>query len=219
MHELLLGTGPDGPRSFLFVGAHPDDIEIGCGATVRQLVARHPDADFTWVVLTSDAVRVPEAQTAARAFLEGAGHVSVEIAEFRDGYLPFAGSEVKDWFEALKRRCSPDVVFTPHRRDAHQDHRLVAELTWNTFRDHMILEYEIPKFDGDLGAPNLFVEVSEAECQEKVRAILEHFPSQASRTWFDESVFRALMRLRGLECNAGTGLAEAFHSRKAVVEI
>ena len=167
MHELLLGTGPDGPRSFL----------------------------------------------------TGAEHVSIEVASFRDGYLPFVGSDVKDYFEELATRCSPDVIFTHYQRDAHQDHRLVAELTWNTFRDHTILEYEIPKFDGDLGAPNLFVEVGEAECREKIRLILEHFPSQQSRSWFDEATFRSLMRLRGLECNAAAGLAEAFYARKAVVRI
>ena len=219
MRELRLGAGPDGPRAFLFLGAHADDIEIGCGATIRQLVQQFPDAEYTWVVLTSDPVRQEEARTAAHSFVAGADRVSVEVGEFRDGSLPFVGSEVKDYFEDLKTRCSPDVILTHHSRDAHQDHRFVAELTWNPFRDHMILESELPKFDGDLGAPNLFVEVGEEECREKVRLILEHFPSQASRSWFDESTFRALMRLRGLECNAGSGLAEAFYSRKAVVEI
>ena len=217
MHELLLGTGADGPRSFLFVGAHADDIEIGCGATVRKLVERFPDADYSWVVLASDATRAQEARTAAQSFLAGAEHASIEVGDFRDGYLPFTGAEVKDYFEDLKTRCSPDVIFTHYHRDAHQDHRLAAELTWNTFRDHVILEYEIPKFDGDLGAPNLFVEVDEAECREKIRLVLEHFPSQRSRSWFDEATFRALMRLRGVECNAAGGFAEAFHARKLVV--
>jgi LmbE family N-acetylglucosaminyl deacetylase len=203
----------------LFLGAHADDIEIGCGATIRKLVERFPAADYSWVVLTSDSTRAEEARTAAQSFLVGAKSISVEIADFRDGYLPFAGSEVKDYFEELKTRCSPDVIFTHYHRDAHQDHRFVAELTWNTFRDHTILEYEIPKFDGDLGAPNLFVEVDEGACREKIRLILEHFPSQLSRRWFDEATFRALMRLRGLECNAAAGLAEAFYSRKAVVRI
>jgi len=219
MHDLRLGNTSDGPRSFLFVGAHADDIEIGCGATVRKLVERFPDAVYSWVVLTSDPMRANEAQVAARSFLGQAAQASVEVADFRDGYLPFTGSDVKDYFEDLKNRCSPDVIFTHYGQDAHQDHRLVAELTWNTFRDHVILEYEIPKFDGDLGAPNLFVEVDEAECREKIRLILEHFPSQRSRSWFDEATFRALMRLRGLECNAPAGLAEAFYARKTVVRI
>jgi len=219
MHDLRFGLEPHGPRSFLFLGAHADDIEIGCGATIRQLVERFPAAEFTWVVFTSDATRADEARAAACSFLSGADHVAVEVHDFRDGHLPFAGSEVKDCFEDLKPRCSPDVIFTHYHLDAHQDHRLVAELTWNTFRDHTILEYEIPKFDGDLGAPNLFVEVGEAACDEKIRRILEHFPSQRSRSWFDESTFRALMRLRGLECNASEGLAEAFYARKAVVKI
>jgi LmbE family N-acetylglucosaminyl deacetylase len=219
MHELRLGAGPDGPHSFLFVGAHADDIEIGCGATIRKLVERFPDADYSWVVLTSDSTRAREAELAAHAFSTGAEHVSIEVATFRDGHLPFAGSEVKDYFEELATRCSPDVIFTHYEGDAHQDHRLVAELTWNTFRDHAILEYEIPKFDGDLGAPNLFVEVGEVECGEKIRLILEHFSSQRSRSWFDEATFRALMRIRGLECNAAGGLAEAFYARKSVVRI
>jgi LmbE family N-acetylglucosaminyl deacetylase len=219
MRELRLDPGPDGRHSFLFLGAHADDIEIGCGATIRKLVERYPDADYSWVVLTSDSTRAHEARTAAHAFLTGTDHASIEVADFRDGYLPFAGSDVKDYFEDLKTRCSPDVIFTHYHRDAHQDHRLVAELTWNTFRDHLILEYEIPKFDGDLGAPNLFVEVDEAECREKIRLILEQFPSQRSRNWFDETTFRALMRLRGLECNAAAGLAEAFYARKSVARI
>jgi LmbE family N-acetylglucosaminyl deacetylase len=219
MHEFPLVAGPDGPPSFLFLGAHADDIEIGCGATIRKLVERFPGADYSWVVLTSDATRAQEARSAARSFLTGAEQFSVEVADFRDGYLPFVGSDVKDYFEDLKARCSPDVIFTHYHRDAHQDHRLVAELTWNTFRDHVILEYETPKFDGDLGAPNLFVEVDEAACREKIRLILEHFPSQRSRRWFDDATFRALMRLRGLECNAAAGLAEAFYARKAVIRI
>src|SRR4051794_13861689 len=219
MHELPLVAESDGRHSFLFLGAHADDIEIGCGATVRKLVERFPDADYSWVVLTSDSSRAQEARSAAAAFLTSADHTSVEVADFRDGYLPFVGAEVKDYFEDLKTRCSPDVIFTNYERDAHQDHRLVAELTWNTFRDHSILEYETPKFDGDRGTPNVFVEVDEAECREKIRLILEHFPSQRSRRWFDDATFSALMRLRGLECNAAAGLAEAFYVRKAVVRI
>ena len=219
MLDLRFGPGSGDRHSFLFLGAHADDIEIGCGATIRKLVERFPDADYSWVVLTSDSTRADEARTAAESFLTGADHVAIEVGDFRDGYLPFAGSEVKDYFEGLKTRCSPDVIFTHYDQDAHQDHRLVAELTWNTFRDHMILEYEIPKFDGDLGAPNLFVEVNEEECREKIRLLLERFPSQQSRGWFDETMFRALMRLRGLECNAEGGLAEAFYARKSVVRI
>jgi LmbE family N-acetylglucosaminyl deacetylase len=219
MLDLRFGARADGPHSFLFLGAHADDIEIGCGATVRKLVQRFPDAEYSWVVLTSDATRADEARSAAQSFLAGADRVCIEVEDFRDGYLPFVGSEVKDYFEALTTKCSPDVIFTHYHGDAHQDHRLVAELTWNTFRDHTILEYEVPKFDGDLGAPNLFVEVDEEECREKIRLILEQFPSQRSRRWFDEPTFRALLRLRGLECNAADGLAEAFYARKVVVRI
>ena len=219
MLELRLGAASDGRHSFLFLGAHADDIEIGCGATIRKLVERYPAADYTWVVLTAETTRAHEARSAARSFLTGADQVSIEVADFRDGYLPYSGSEVKDYFEGLKTRCSPGMIFTHHQRDAHQDHRLVSDLTWNTFRDHTIFEYEIPKFDGDLGSPNLFVAVDEDECREKIRLILRQFPSQRSRTWFDETTFRALMRLRGVECNSATGLAEAFYARKAVVGI
>src|SRR3954453_5628639 len=146
MHDLQFGLGADAPHSFLFLGAHADDIEIGCGATVRKLVERFPAAEFTWIVLTSDPTRACEARAAACSFLTGAEHVSIAVEDFRDGYLPFTGSAVKDRFEDLKTKCSPDVIFTHYRLDAHQDHRLVAELTWSTFRDHTILEYEIPKF-------------------------------------------------------------------------
>jgi LmbE family N-acetylglucosaminyl deacetylase len=219
MLELRLGAGADDRHSFLFLGAHADDIEIGCGATARKLVERYPDAKYSWVVLTSDPTRAHEAHAAARSFLAGARHISIEIKDFRDGYLPYSGGAVKDYFEDLGGRLAPDVVFTHSRDDAHQDHRIVNELTWNTFRDHAILEYEIPKYDGDLGRPNVYVEVSEAGCREKMWLLAEHFPSQRSRPWFDESTFRALMRLRGIECNASDGLAEAFYAHKIVVQI
>jgi LmbE family N-acetylglucosaminyl deacetylase len=216
--ELDLGTGAGAPRSFLFVGAHCDDIEIGCGATVRKLVARYPDAEYSWVVLTSDPVRAEEAHASARSLLTGAtATTNVEVKDFRDGFLPYSGSEVKEYFEILKRELAPELVFTHYRLDAHQDHRLTAELTWNTFRDHFILEYEIPKFDGDLGAPNVFVAVSETEGAEKIQMLMENFPSQRSQGWFDEATFQGLMRLRGIECNAADGLAEAFYSRKAII--
>jgi LmbE family N-acetylglucosaminyl deacetylase len=219
MLEFDLAAGTGDRHAFLFLGAHGDDIEIGCGATVRKLVERFPEAEYSWVVLTSDPTRAGEAHAAARSFLAGAATASIQVKDFRDGFLPFCGAEVKDYFEELGDRLAPDVVFTHFRDDAHQDHRLVNELTWNTFRDHAILEYEIPKYDGDLGAPNVFVEVSEAECREKTRLIAEQFPSQRSRRWFDETTFRALMRLRGIECNASDGLAEAFYARKVVVRI
>jgi len=219
MLQFDLGAARGERHSFLFVGAHCDDIEIGCGATVRKLVSNFPDAQYSWLVLASDVARADEARAAARAFLEGAADVSIAVEDFRDGYLPYAGATVKDTFEELHDRINPDLVFTHFRLDAHQDHRLVNELTWNTFRDSVILEYEIPKFDGDLGTPNVYVTVTEAECREKVEMLLDHYRSQKSRSWFDEATFRAVMRLRGIECNAADGLAEAFYSRKLVLGI
>jgi LmbE family N-acetylglucosaminyl deacetylase len=219
MLQFDLGPARGERYSFLFVGAHCDDIEIGCGATVRKLVTRFPDAVYSWVVLASDVARADEAHAAASAFLDGAARASIEIKDFRDGYLPYTGAAVKDTFEELHERVTPDLVFTHFRLDAHQDHRLVNELTWNSFRDSVILEYEIPKFDGDLGTPSVYVAVTEAECREKIERLLEHYPSQKARSWFDEATFRAVMRLRGIECNAADGLAEAFYGRKVVVRI
>src|SRR5712692_7277627 len=180
MRELLLDVARDEKRSFLFVGAHCDDIEIGCGGAVTRLVERFPDAHYTWVVLCSDATRAMEARAGAAAFLTDVANTSVMISEFRDGFLPYIGGEVKDFFEDLKQRVSPDVIFTHNRADAHQDHRLVCELTWNTFRDHLIFEYETPKYDGDLGTPNLFLELSQAQCEQKIETIHSCYPSQHS---------------------------------------
>jgi LmbE family N-acetylglucosaminyl deacetylase len=201
-------------RHVLCLGAHCDDLEIGCAGTVLALAeSPHPPA-FTWVVFTSDATREGEARRSAETLLRGAPGVQIVIHKLRDGFLPYEGGLVKDLFEDLKATVSPDLVLTPYRHDLHQDHRLVSELTWNTFRDHLVLEYEIPKYDGDLGVPNVFVPLSEARCRQKIRTILDGFPSQTGRRWFSEDVFRALMRLRGLECNAPDGAAEAFYCRK-----
>jgi LmbE family N-acetylglucosaminyl deacetylase len=200
----------------LCLGAHPDDIEIGCaGAILRLAQAPKPPA-FTWVVFSSDAVRKEEAQRSAQALLRGTPNPRIRIEQFRDGFLPYDGARVKEVFEGLKSTTSPDLVFTHYRHDLHQDHRLISELTWNTFRDQWILEYEVPKYDGDLGAPNAFVPLAEALCRRKIEAILQGFPSQHGKSWFSEDVFRGLMRLRGVECNAPSGYAEAFYGRKLV---
>jgi LmbE family N-acetylglucosaminyl deacetylase len=205
------------PRHVLCLGAHADDLEIGCAGTVFTLLQRPDPPAFTWVVFCSDAVREAEALASAEKLLIDAPRSCIVIKRFRDGYLPYEGALVKETFEELKATVTPDLIFTHYRHDLHQDHRLVSELTWNTFRDHLILEYEIPKFDGDLGTPNVFVALDPATCQRKVETILAGFPSQAGKRWFSEDVFRALLRIRGMECHAADGTAEAFYARKLVV--
>jgi LmbE family N-acetylglucosaminyl deacetylase len=198
--------------SVLAIGAHADDIEIGCGGTLLRLASEVPALELTWVVLSARDGRAEEARAGAAAF----GATTVEVEDFEDAFFRY-GREVKEHFEGLKERVSPDLVLTHHDSDLHQDHRLVAELTWNTFRDHLILEYEIPKYDGDLGAPNAFVQLDEAVAAKKIEALNGSFPSQASKPWFEDSLFRALLRLRGMECRSPSGLAEAFYARKLVL--
>jgi LmbE family N-acetylglucosaminyl deacetylase len=213
MLQLSALPGDAAPHRVLVLGAHADDIEIGCGATMLALQQAHP-LDVSWVVLSAHDEREGEARESAEAFLAGAERASVECHRFRDGYLPYVGGEVKDVFEELKGRVEPDLILTHSRDDLHQDHRLVCELTWNTWRDHLILEYEIPKYDGDLGRPNLFVPVSEELAHEKTRLLATAFGSQREKHWFDEELFLGLMRLRGMEAHAASGYAEAFTSRK-----
>jgi LmbE family N-acetylglucosaminyl deacetylase len=201
----------------LFLGAHSDDIEIGCGGTILRLAAQHPDAVFDWVVFSSPGERKGEAERSAALFVRPSQLKAPLFKEFPDGFMPYVGQDVKAAFEDLKRTVHPDIIFTHNRKDAHQDHRLIAELTWNTFRDHLILEYEIPKYDGDLGQPNLFVPLDKEICETKIRFLLEAFQTQRSKRWFDPQTFLGLMRLRGMECNAPSGCAEAFYSRKLVV--
>jgi LmbE family N-acetylglucosaminyl deacetylase len=195
----------------LVIGSHADDIEIGCGATLLALTQARPGLHVTWVVLAAPGERAAEARAAAGAFLRQAGSSDVRVHEFRDGFLPYVGGQVKDVFEELKG-VEPDLILTHTRDDLHQDHRLVCELTWNTWRDHLILEYEIPKYDGDLGAPNVFVPLEEVLVDEKLRLLHQHYPSQRGKHWFDDELFRGLMRLRGME--SATRYAEAFTCRK-----
>ena len=210
-----LALGPDArPLRILCLGAHCDDIEIGAGGTLLRLLAEHPGSDVHWVVMSSNPERERETRASAVDFLAGAGQGRVTIQAFRESFLPFQGAEVKDFFETVKAQGIPDVVLTHHRNDEHQDHRLVAELTWNTFRDHLVLEYEIAKYEGDLGHPNLFVPLPAAVARRKVELILRHYPSQAGRSWFRKETFEAVMALRGVECNAAEIYAEAFHCRK-----
>jgi LmbE family N-acetylglucosaminyl deacetylase len=201
----------------LCLGAHSDDIEIGCGGTILRLLEGATEIECHWVVLSSDAQREKEARASAGAFLKGARRREIAVHQFRNGYFPFVGDAIKDYFEQLKSTLSPDLVFTHTRDDRHQDHRVVSDLTWNTFRNHVILEYEIPKYDGDLGSPNLFVPLDETHCLEKLRILRESFSSQRDKHWFDDATFRALMRLRGMESCAPSFHAEAFYVRKLVL--
>jgi LmbE family N-acetylglucosaminyl deacetylase len=201
-------------RQVLLLGAHADDIEIGCGGTVLKMVAQNPNAAYHWIVFGATGVRQGEAKASAHRFLAGCRSQNIIVRSFRDGFFPYVGGEIKDFFEQLKGMVDPDVVFTHYGKDFHQDHRLLAELTWNTFRDHLILEYEIPKYDGGLGSPNFFVPLTAEQRQGKVKLLLEHFPSQAGKRWFTADTFDALMRLRGVEANAVSGFAEGFYCRK-----
>ena len=200
----------------LCLGAHCDDIEIGCGGTILHLLQRSPKPSVRWVVFCSNRERRAECEKSAERFL-GKGS-KPRIFEFRDGFLPYNGGAVKEQFEELKRELKPDLILTHFRNDRHQDHRLVCELTWNTWRDHMIWEYEIPKYDGDLGAPNLFVPLGEDEVETKLRHVIECYGSQHSRQWFDRETLLGLMRLRGVEANAPGRYAEAFYTPKLVVD-
>jgi len=217
MLELRLGHVASSPRQVLCLGAHCDDLEIGCAGTVLKLIQEPTPPAFTWVVFTSDARREAEALKSAEALLRGASGVRIIIQKFRDGFLPYEASLVKESFEELKTEVSPDLILTHYRGDLHQDHRLISELTWNTFRDHLILEYEIPKYDGDLGSPNVFVPLDRSLGHRKIEAIMTGFPSQVGKRWFDEDLFRSMLRLRGMECNASDDYAEAFYCRKLVV--
>lgn len=199
----------------LCLGAHADDIEIGAGATILGWIAAGVRIEVHWVVLSAAGERGEEARRSAGAFLAGSARAVVELAEFRDGFFPYAGGAIKDWLEALKGRIeAPDLILTHHGDDAHQDHREVAHLATSTFRDHMLLGFEIPKWDGDLGRPNSYVAASRAVMARKTELLVAHFATQRSKDWFDADTFLGLARLRGMECRAPEGLAEAFHVRK-----
>lgn len=216
MMKLSLNPGPGGALNVLCLGAHSDDIEIGCGGTILRLAEEHPECAFHWVVFNAEGARETEARRGAELF--GGSRVrSTIFKSFRDGFMPFVGTDVKAIFEDLKKQLSPDLIFTHNRKDAHQDHRLLAELTWNTFRNHFILEYEIPKYDGDLGQPSVFVPLEEAIYQKKVGNLIDAFQSQGVKRWFRPETFLSLMRLRGMECNSTSGYAEAFYCRKLVL--
>jgi LmbE family N-acetylglucosaminyl deacetylase len=202
----------------LCLGAHSDDIEIGCGATILRLARDNPNLEIRWVVFCgADEKRNREARDSAARYLAGLRSAQAEVFEFRDAFMPFEGVAVKERFESLKREFAPDLVFTHFRDDRHQDHRLLSDLAWNTWRDHQILEYEILKYDGDLGRPNVFAPVPEALCRRKIELLMAGFPTQTTRQWFTEDTFWAMLRIRGVECNSPTKFAEAFHCRKMLL--
>jgi LmbE family N-acetylglucosaminyl deacetylase len=216
---MRLGLFPPGARvsEVLFLGAHSDDIEIGCGATVLRLIEENPSLRVNWVVFSATGEREKEARRSAETLLASAPAARIEVHGYRNGYFPWVGAEIKDCFERMKGALSPDVIFTHRRDDAHQDHRVLCDLTWNTWRDHFILEYEIPKYDGDLGQPNLYVPISAEMTTRKIDHLMKAFATQRPRQWFTEETFRGLMRLRGVESCAPEQFAEAFYCRKIVL--
>lgn len=217
MQRLSLVHKRRDPLKALLLGAHSDDIELGCGGTILNLLEQGRELEVWWVVFAATPERRLEAQSSAEMFLRGAVKKEIIVRDFKESFFPYIGEEIKAYFEDLKRMVSPDVVFTHFRDDLHQDHRMISELTWNTFRDHLILEYEIVKYDGGLGSPNMFVHLSEEVCAKKMKYLMGNFQSQRSHQWFTEETFRAILRLRGVESNAPGKYAEAFYGRKIVL--
>jgi LmbE family N-acetylglucosaminyl deacetylase len=215
--NLNFSSRTNSTRKILCLGAHCDDIEIGCGGTILRWLQEDAGLEFYWVVLSSNRERKKEASKSADIFLKGARKKKILIESFRDGFFPYQGAEIKEYFEALKKQVLPDIVLTHYREDRHQDHRLVSDLTWNTFRRELILEYEIPKYDGDLGQPNFFVHLNELVCRKKIQNILDIFKTQTEKHWLTEDTLRALLRLRGVESHAPEKYAEAFYCRKMTV--
>jgi LmbE family N-acetylglucosaminyl deacetylase len=216
MLPLMLSRAEAAPIKLLVLGAHSDDAEIGCGGTVLKLIEDGVVGSVCWVVLSGRDERADEARVSAAAMLAGAPEQQILQPGFRDGFFPYDGAGIKAFFEELKD-FQPDLILTHQREDLHQDHRVTCELTWNTFRNHFILEYEVPKYDGDMGRPNVFVPLSEDICERKIEHLMTHFATQMPRRWFTEDLFSGLMRLRGMECQSPTAHAEAFYSRKAIL--
>jgi LmbE family N-acetylglucosaminyl deacetylase len=217
MYALSPQRRTNAPLRVLCVGAHSDDIEIGCGGLILDLIRQNRHVEIDWIVFSAPVAREREARRSAALFLRGAVGRRVAIHRFRDGFFPYDGGDIKQVFEELKAEVAPDLVLTHYRDDRHQDHRLLSDLTWNTFRRHLILEYEIPKFDGDLGTPNCFVPLKRSTCVRKVKYLNAVFGTQRDKHWFSEETFMGLMRLRGMECRAAEGYAEAFYARKIVI--
>jgi LmbE family N-acetylglucosaminyl deacetylase len=205
-------------RRILCLGAHSDDIEIGVGGTLLGLAERPSDLEVWWIVFSAPGSRAEEAQQSANEFLSGVKNSQVRIGSFRESYFPSEWPSIKDWFEEIKSKFDPEIVFTHYRNDRHQDHRVLSDLAWNTFRNHLILEYEILKYDGDLGQANLFVTLSEQVATRKIDLLLKHFRTQSTKHWFTRDTFEAMHRIRGIECASATGRAEAFYCRKLVLD-
>jgi LmbE family N-acetylglucosaminyl deacetylase len=214
----MIGFSCDNVNHVLCLGAHSDDIEIGCGGTLLKLARQRPDIQVTWVVFSGKGARAREAKASAQTFLRGLKKSRIILKQFQVSFFPFEGKAIKDYFEALKRLPQPDLIFTHYRDDRHQDHRVLSDFAWNTWRNHLILEYEVPKYDGDLGVPNVFVPVPEDLCREKVDNLCRYFRTQNNKHWFAPETFLGLMRLRGMECASPTNYAEAFYCRKLVLE-
>lgn len=218
MHKLLSNHQAQHPfRRLLCLGAHSDDIEIGCGGTILKLIEQFPDLEVYWVVFSAPGPRQAEALASANSFLGAIESKKIIIQDFRESFFPYIAIEIKEFFGQLSKTVSPDLVLTHYRHDLHQDHRLISELTLNAFRNHMILEYEIPKYDGDLGQPNFFVHLNPSIYQQKIDYLMQHFQTQFNKQWFDEETFSAILRLRGIESNAPDKYAEAFYCRKAIL--
>jgi LmbE family N-acetylglucosaminyl deacetylase len=203
---------PSGPRTVLCLGAHSDDIEIGCGGTLLTLQQQQPAVKIVWAVFSAEPPRDREARRSARDFITRQSTLDIRVKQFRTSFFPYQGELIKEEFEALKQDYSPDVIFTHYRDDRHQDHRVLSDLAWNTFRHHLIFEYEIPKYDGDIGTPNVFMPIAENVAERKVSLLMRHFQTQNNKHWFSPDLFRSMMRIRGMEC--GSRYAEAFYGRK-----
>ena len=217
MHSLRLDAITGRPLHVLCLGAHADDLEIGCGGTILHLIRSHPGINCRWVIWSGDATRAAEARDAATKMLHGAGRADVAVQGFRDGFFPAQWSDIKAKFESLKSEGRPDLILTHHRADRHQDHRIIAELTWNTWRDDLILEYEIPKYEGDLHTPSLYVPLDRTTVDRKIEILMNGFASQRGKPWYDAETFLGLMRIRGVECGSPSGYAEGFHAAKAML--
>jgi LmbE family N-acetylglucosaminyl deacetylase len=216
MIRLIPEHNEGGALTILCLGAHADDIEIGCGGTLLQLIRRQYPLKIYWIVFSAEAERYSEAHQSAEIFTEGCDSY-IQIKNYRDGYLPYSGAQIKELFENLKCSICPDLIFTHWQGDAHQDHRFVCDLTWNTFRDHLIFEYEIPKYDGDLGRPNMYYSLDRPVYEKKIDYLFEKFQSQQSKSWFARDTFLSLMRLRGVESRSLSGYAEGFYARKVII--
>jgi len=214
MLKFELDKPKDKDLNILCLGAHSDDIEIGCGGTILKLLSEYSHARVHWIVFSATKKRSEEAKVSAKHFLAKASQKKIEIKKFRESFFPYIGAEIKETFEKLKQKVSPDIIFTHYRHDLHQDHRLVCELTWNTFRDNLILEYEVIKYDGHLSKPNCYFWLNEEICKNKISYIMNFFKSQNKRSWFSEESFSSILRLRGIESNSPGGYSEGFTCRK-----